>query len=137
MNQGQGTQAPTDGAFLTIYSNFYTGIARTNALLENMVRAKDVVPETKYNQIEAQALFIRAFHYMYLTELWLARGVGEHAVPLRYGAEPRGRTLVIAVGSLPVRRAGHAGLRGRWGAERHRSLRWSWCRTGRGRPSGR
>lgn len=70
MNQGQGTQAPTDGAFLTIYSNFYTGIARTNALLENMVRAKDVVPETKYNQIEAQALFIRAFHYMYLTELW-------------------------------------------------------------------
>ena len=26
--------------------------------------------ETIYKQIEAQALFIRAFHYMYLTELF-------------------------------------------------------------------
>lgn len=70
MNQGQGTQSSTDGGFLTIYSNFYKGIARANALLENMVRAKDIVPEDTYNKIRAQALFIRAYHYMYLTELW-------------------------------------------------------------------
>ena len=66
MNQGQGTQSSTDGGFLTIYSNFYKGIARANALLENMVRAKDIVPEDTYNKIRAQALFIRAYHYMYL-----------------------------------------------------------------------
>ena len=70
MNQGQGTQSSTNGGFLTIYSDHYKGIARANALLENMVRSKDVVSETIYKQIEAQALFIRAFHYMYLTELF-------------------------------------------------------------------
>lgn len=70
MNQGQGTQSSTNGGFLTIYSDHYKGIARANALLENMVRSKDVVSEITYKQIEAQALFIRAFHYMYLTELF-------------------------------------------------------------------
>lgn len=70
MNQGQGTQSSTNGGFLTIYSDHYKGIARANALLENMVRSKDVVSETIYKQIEAQALFIRAFHYMYLTEFF-------------------------------------------------------------------
>ncbi|MCC8172750.1 MAG: RagB/SusD family nutrient uptake outer membrane protein [Parabacteroides sp.] len=70
MNQGQGVQSPTNDGFLTIYSDHYKGIARANALLENMARSKDVVPEDKYKQIEAQALFVRAFHYMYLTELF-------------------------------------------------------------------
>lgn len=70
MNQGQGMQSSTNGGFLTIYSDHYKGIARANALLENMERAKDVVEENTYRQIEAQALFIRAFHYMYLTELF-------------------------------------------------------------------
>lgn len=70
MNQGQGVQSPTDGGLLTIYSDHYKGIARTNALLENMARSKDVVSENAYKQIEAQALFIRAFHYMYLTEFF-------------------------------------------------------------------
>lgn len=70
MNQGQGTQSSSTGGFLTIYSDHYKGIARANALLENMVRSKELVSESKYKEIEAQALFIRSFHYMYLVELF-------------------------------------------------------------------
>ena len=67
---GQGSHASTTGGFQSAYSHFYTGIARANMLLGNMERAKDKVSENKYKAIQAQAMVIRAYNYMYLTELF-------------------------------------------------------------------
>jgi starch-binding outer membrane protein, SusD/RagB family len=67
---GQGIHGTTTGGFQQAYSHFYTGISRANSLLEYMERAKDVVTEDRYNTIQAQALVLRAYNYMYLTELF-------------------------------------------------------------------
>lgn len=70
MELGQGNHSSTSGGFLDIYSKYYVGIARANSLLENMPKAQSAVPEVNYNSIKAQALVIRAYHYMYLTEIF-------------------------------------------------------------------
>jgi starch-binding outer membrane protein, SusD/RagB family len=67
---GQGSHGTTTGGFQSAYSHFYTGIARANALLENMERARDLVDEARFKEIQAQALFLRAYNYMYLTEFF-------------------------------------------------------------------
>jgi hypothetical protein len=67
---GQGIQGTTTGGFQDAYSYFYTGIARANSLLENMERAKDLVSEDKFKAIQAQAMVLRAYNYMYLTEFF-------------------------------------------------------------------
>lgn len=67
---GSGSHSAATGGFQQTYSNHYKGIARANALLQNMERAKNVVPEAKFNDIKSQALVLRAYHYMYLTELF-------------------------------------------------------------------
>ncbi len=69
-NIGAGTHSPTTGIFQDLYSYYYRGIGRANNLLQNMERAKDVVPEARYLQIEAQALVLRAYFYHYLTEFF-------------------------------------------------------------------
>ncbi|HBE40478.1 MAG TPA: RagB/SusD family nutrient uptake outer membrane protein, partial [Bacteroidales bacterium] len=69
-NIGAGTHSPTTAVFESLYSYYYRGIGRANNLLQNMVRAKDVVTEARYNQIEAQALVLRAYFYHYLTEFF-------------------------------------------------------------------
>jgi hypothetical protein len=67
---GSGIQSSMTAGLLTTYVGYYKGIALANSLLQNMVKAKSVTPEVSYNQIKAQALVIRAYHYMYLTELF-------------------------------------------------------------------
>jgi hypothetical protein len=67
---GAGTHSASTGGFQVAYSNFYRGIARTNSLLQNMERAKKVVPENRYKEIQAQALVLRAYQYMLLTEMF-------------------------------------------------------------------
>ncbi len=67
---GQGIQGTTTSGFQEAYSYFYTGIARANALLENMEKAKDLVPEERFKAIQAQAMVLRAYNYMYLTEFF-------------------------------------------------------------------
>jgi len=67
---GQGIQGTTTAGFQQAYSYFYTGIARANSLLENMERAKDLVPEDRFKAIQAQAMVLRAYNYMYLTEFF-------------------------------------------------------------------
>lgn len=66
-NLGAGTQSAAN--FGTIYANYYTGITRANMLLLSMDRATGV-SEERYREIKGQALVIRAFHYMFLTELF-------------------------------------------------------------------
>jgi starch-binding outer membrane protein, SusD/RagB family len=67
---GQGIHGTTTAGFQTAYSYFYTGISRANLLLGNMDRAKDKVSESKFKAIQAQAMVLRAYNYMYLTELF-------------------------------------------------------------------
>lgn len=58
------------GVFGTIWSHFYTRIARANNLLDNMLRAKDAVSQEFYDQIRAQVLTLRAYNYSYLVFLF-------------------------------------------------------------------
>ncbi|WP_373512944.1 RagB/SusD family nutrient uptake outer membrane protein [Persicitalea sp.] len=67
---GAGSHSPSSGGFRQSYSQHYTGIARANSLLTYMERAKDVVPQSTFDDIRNQALVIRAYHYMYLTEIF-------------------------------------------------------------------
>ncbi len=67
---GAGIHSPSSSGFQDSYSQHYTGIARANSLLTYMERAKDVVPQARYEDIRNQALVIRAYHYMYLTEIF-------------------------------------------------------------------
>lgn len=53
-----------------LWALFYEGIGRCNFITENSIRGKENVPETVYNRIIAEAKFIRAFHYFWLTELY-------------------------------------------------------------------
>lgn len=52
----------------SVWTQFYQGIGRCNFITENIVRGKENVSEEVYNRILAEAKFIRAFHYFWLTE---------------------------------------------------------------------
>lgn len=72
-----GTVDATTGALTSTSSlpnnfwrQFYTGIQRANNLLTNMEKAKEVSNPDRYAEIEAEALFLRAFFYSYLIELF-------------------------------------------------------------------
>lgn len=67
---GAGTQAASETTALSLYTYYYQGIARANSVLQNMPALKGVLSDASYSQIEAQALALRAFHYMYLTEFF-------------------------------------------------------------------
>lgn len=67
---GSGTHSASTGGFSSNYSHLYRGIGRANNLLQNMDRAKDIVPEATFNEIRAQALVLRAYFYHYLMELY-------------------------------------------------------------------
>ncbi|HTN38121.1 MAG TPA: RagB/SusD family nutrient uptake outer membrane protein [Arachidicoccus sp.] len=56
--------------FYSIWSSLYTKIASCNNILTNMHLAKEVSNENVYNQVEGQALFLRAFFYHYLINLY-------------------------------------------------------------------
>lgn len=72
-----GTVAVTTGGLTSTetivneyWNNFYTGIQRANNLLNNMEKAREVTEEDRFNEIRAEALFVRALLYSYLTELF-------------------------------------------------------------------
>lgn len=67
---GAGNHSATSSIYHSNYSHHYRAIGRVNALLSGMERAKEVTNPEKYDQIQAQALVIRAYHYMNLTELY-------------------------------------------------------------------
>jgi hypothetical protein len=67
---GNGTITTSDGDNASYYKFFYESIGRANYILENIHKIKDYVNSTRYDQYIAEARFIRAYHYMYLTELW-------------------------------------------------------------------
>ncbi|MCK9410813.1 MAG: RagB/SusD family nutrient uptake outer membrane protein [Prolixibacteraceae bacterium] len=65
-----GIQSSSTAAVQAWYSTFYKGITQANNLLVNMDKVNSKINETVFNQIKAQALFIRAYHYHNLIELY-------------------------------------------------------------------
>lgn len=67
----QGGQVTTEtNLFYDTWDFYYNAIMRCNNILENMHRAQDVVSQEFYNQIAAQARFLRAWNYSYLISLY-------------------------------------------------------------------
>lgn len=67
---GLGQHTPNTGIINRIWANSYTGIARCNALLDNMEKAKAVTPAATYARIEGEAKFLRAYYYGNLMALY-------------------------------------------------------------------
>jgi len=74
---GDATQTIANGSvatdntwLLNIWKTFYGGISSCNFLLENMNRAESNTDPAIYKRVEAEARFMRAFYYSYLSELW-------------------------------------------------------------------
>lgn len=65
-----GGLTSTEGIVNRFWDNFYTGIQRANNLLTNMNRAQEVTEPSRFEEIKAEALFLRAIFYSYLTELY-------------------------------------------------------------------
>lgn len=65
--QGQGTSDTP--IFEDTWEHFYSGISRVNGLLENMSQVEGV-SESVLSRIEAEARFLRAYAYSYLTEFY-------------------------------------------------------------------
>ncbi|MEO1450791.1 MAG: RagB/SusD family nutrient uptake outer membrane protein [Bacteroidota bacterium] len=60
----------TDGIVSTFWNQFYQGIQRANNLLNNMNKAEAVTEPARFQEIRAEALFLRALFYSYLVELY-------------------------------------------------------------------
>jgi hypothetical protein len=67
---GRGAADSRNADLLGLWTNLYQGISRCNYVLKNMERGKEVIPVTVYAQSKAEAQFLRALYYHYLTELW-------------------------------------------------------------------
>ncbi len=65
-----GGLTSTEGITNAYWNRFYTGIQRANNLLTNMDRAKAEADPDRFTAIRAEALFLRAMFYSYLTELF-------------------------------------------------------------------
>ncbi|MGS0527413.1 RagB/SusD family nutrient uptake outer membrane protein [Zobellia nedashkovskayae] len=65
-----GGVTSTEGIINGFWVSFYTGIQRANNLLTNMPKAEEASDPGRYEQIKAEALFLRAMFYSYLTELY-------------------------------------------------------------------
>src|SRR5690606_2796877 len=67
----QGGQYTTETEFFyTTWKTMYTAIAKSNNILDNMERSKDVVSPEYYVDAQAQARFLRAYFYTYLIGLY-------------------------------------------------------------------
>ncbi|WP_297089725.1 RagB/SusD family nutrient uptake outer membrane protein [uncultured Draconibacterium sp.] len=65
---GDGT--PTSSLYSTAWQFYYGTIQRTNFIIGNMERARETIDAAVCDNAEAEAKFIRAWSYMYLTELF-------------------------------------------------------------------
>lgn len=66
----QGAADAKNDIALNYWKAFYQGISRCNYLIENMHRGESVVDPDVFNQIKAEAKFLRALYYSYLIELY-------------------------------------------------------------------
>lgn len=67
---GKGSHASNNTSVIIHWREFYQAIARCNFLLDNIDKVKDKVSPAVYNQVKAEARFIRALSYHYLIEFF-------------------------------------------------------------------
>jgi hypothetical protein len=67
---GNGTANSQNLSCRNAWGDFYAIIARTNFLLDNIQNAREVLTPDYYDQVIAEARFIRAYSYFYLSELF-------------------------------------------------------------------
>jgi len=65
-----GSASSTSGIFESTWNQFYGALSRVNNLLGNMSRAEENVSSEFMERIEAEARFLRAYAYIYLSELY-------------------------------------------------------------------
>lgn len=67
---GQGAFDSKNAVLEKTWKAMYQGIGRCNYLLQNMARGEANVSPDIYQRIRAEAIFLRSFYYMFLTELF-------------------------------------------------------------------
>jgi starch-binding outer membrane protein, SusD/RagB family len=65
-----GSHDSQTNEIIQTWNHFYRAIARVNSLLDNMHKAENMVTPQIYQQVQAEARFLRAFSYFYLSELY-------------------------------------------------------------------
>ena len=86
-----GTSTPTTEIYSLAWKTYYGAIQRCNFIIGNMPRARENIDEATCDRIEAEAKFLRAWHYMRLTEL--------------YGDVPMVSTILTLENSINPRKA--------------------------------
>lgn len=65
-----GNSTPQTGIYSSAWNRYYSAIQRSNFILENMESARENIDASTCDLVEAQAKFLRAWNYMYLTEFY-------------------------------------------------------------------
>ncbi|MDN5200321.1 RagB/SusD family nutrient uptake outer membrane protein [Fulvivirgaceae bacterium BMA10] len=127
-----GGMTSTNGLASGFWNRMYLGIQRSNNLLNNMSKAEENTDPARFEEIRGEALFLRAFFYGYLIELFgdvpyrteVATSLGDLSLPRASKAEIVTNILSdleTAAGLLPA--TWGAGDRGRASAMAAQTLR--------------
>jgi starch-binding outer membrane protein, SusD/RagB family len=65
-----GNSTPETPLYSSAWNRYYSAIQRSNFILDNMERAREIIDASTCDLVEAQAKFLRAWNYMYLTEFY-------------------------------------------------------------------
>ncbi|NWJ51436.1 MAG: RagB/SusD family nutrient uptake outer membrane protein [Bacteroidetes bacterium] len=65
-----GSSTPNTGMYSGAWTKYYQSIQRSNFILSNMDAARKTIDAAYCDRIEGEAKFLRAWNYMYLTELF-------------------------------------------------------------------
>ncbi|MBB1287293.1 RagB/SusD family nutrient uptake outer membrane protein [Flavisolibacter sp. BT320] len=116
---GNGTAASDNATAQNAWSDFYAVIARTNFLLDNIDNAKGNVADDYIRQVVAEARFLRAYSYFYLTGFFGDVPLITKSITLDEAMMPRTpKTQIVdwilaemdaVAPDLPLSYAGHSG----------------------------
>lgn len=116
---GNGTAASDNATTQNAWGDFYAVIARTNFLLDNIKNAEGTVAADYIRQVSAEARFVRAYSYFYLTGFFGDVPLITKSITLAEATMPRTPKAEIInwildemdaiVGDLPLSWPGHSG----------------------------
>lgn len=93
---GKGSHASNNASILVFWREYYQGIGRCNFLLDNIDRVKDKITPALYNQVKAEARFLRAINYHYLIEMFGGVPLITHTVKLEEAQVARNSKKEVA-----------------------------------------
>ncbi len=116
---GNGTAASDNASARNAWADFYAVIARTNFLLDNIKNAEGKVDPAYIRQVSAEARFVRAYSYFYLTGFFGDVPLITKSITLAEATMPRTSKKDIVdwilkemdeiVADLPLSYQGHSG----------------------------